>query len=794
MSDTVLKGSVWKTHGKAVADAAPYFPRSFDRTPRNPAKKISSGYKAWELLLYFYGLGPGLFHGVLPQKYYLHYCKLVVGVHVIYQRRITRLQLQLAHRLLLEWVLEFELLYYQRKVDRLHFVRQCVHSLTHLGPETARLGPPSLSAQWTMERVIGIFGSLLKQPSNPFANLTEQAKKIAEINSLIAIWPELEPQTKDPHGSIDIGHGYLLLGPKDEKPYNTTHLSLQDQFIDGEDSKFQENKLHGLTGKKKFALPEKRAPIGILRSTHTTVMENIIDNVVDISKRISARIQTSQTSPDSITPTDADTPMAIDTPSGPPTTSRSVLKYTRQPLPQLDRANYTGVNHWENDGYNGSRKGGKRGGEDALEEKPKISVLSSFMEDESGREIPEKVRKAVRKTAKQFFQEILDNNRAPANWGEAARDIESKLIHILESEFFWLRLCEGHWKANKVATNSYSQWYGKAIRRKAAAEARKIAAMKQAAADVIDVDADDTDNNRPSKRPRDEEDETTGRPKHPRIEERRPSPRPHPTPTGKDIPPKKDMFANLPLKLAVEMIPLTQAVPEASKEKTPPPAPGLSPVSNNSPASVDSAPIVLETSIALAAAIVASTSTAPVPGPAPSPALDSVSPPGPVLATVTAIAPAAPVPTTLVDSSSPSTARDDPGKASKSAKKPLTLLVAPTQASAGPSASGSGLADNSDVQQDTQVTQKALKKKTTTKKAKAAPKKAPVKKKFKKLTGKELFYGDWKAANPQKEQVDFENAWKAGRPVDRKNDDREKYEKEEAEKEQAEKEQAEKET
>ncbi|KAF9792045.1 hypothetical protein BJ322DRAFT_1015959 [Thelephora terrestris] len=541
-----------------------------------------------------------------------------------------------------------------------------------------------------------------------------------------------------------------------------------------------------------------------LKSTHTTVMENIIDNVVDISKRISARIQTSQTTPDSITPTDADTPMAIDAPSGPPMTSRSVLKYTRQPLPQLDRANYTNVNHWENDGYNGSRKGGKRGGEDTPEEKPKTSVLSSFMEDESGREIPEKVRKAVRKTAKQFFQEILDNDRAPANWGEAARDIESELIHILESEYFWLRLCEGHWKANKVATNSYSQWYGKAIRRKAAAEARKIAAMKQAAADVIDVDADDTDDNRASKRPRDEEDETAGRPKHPRIEEPRPTPRPHPTQTGKVIPPKKDMFANLPLKLAVEMIPLTQVVLEASKEKTPPPAPGLSPVSNNSPASVDSTPVVLETSIALAPAIVASTSTAPVPGPALSPAPVSVSAPGPLLATVTATATAAPVPTTLADSSSSSTARDDPGKASKSARKPPTLLVAPTQASAGPSASGSGLADNSDVQQDTQVTQKApKKKKTTTKKAKAAPKKAPAKKKFKKLTGKELFYGDWKAANPQKEQEDFENAWKAGRPVDRKmynararelNDDREKYEKEEAEKEQAEKEQAEKET
>ena len=220
----VLKGDIWRTHGKAVADAASYFPRSFDRTPRHPAEKLSSGYKAWELLLYFYGLGPGLFYSVLPQKYYLHYCKLVVGIRIIYQRRIARPQLKHAHKLLLEWVLEFELLYYQRKIERLHFVRQCVHSLTHLSPETDRIGPPSLSAQWTMERMIGILGSLINQPSNPFANLTEQAKKIVEVNALVAMWPDLEHPKTHPHGSIDIGRRYLLLGPKDTKPYNLSDI------------------------------------------------------------------------------------------------------------------------------------------------------------------------------------------------------------------------------------------------------------------------------------------------------------------------------------------------------------------------------------------------------------------------------------------------------------------------------------------------------------------------------------------------------------------------------------------
>lgn len=216
----VLTGDVWVKHGKAVADAGCFLPRSFDRVPRNPQEKISSGYKAWEFLVYIYILGPGLFYGILPEKYYQHFCKLVRGIRLIYQRSISQEQLRVAHKMLLEYSIEFEHLYYQRKSNRLHFVRQSVHSLTHLGPETTRLGPLSLSAQWTMERIIGVLGSLVRQPSNPFANLAEQAKKMASVNGLLAMWPEVEHKSGDPRGSINLGNGYILLGPKDNKLYS----------------------------------------------------------------------------------------------------------------------------------------------------------------------------------------------------------------------------------------------------------------------------------------------------------------------------------------------------------------------------------------------------------------------------------------------------------------------------------------------------------------------------------------------------------------------------------------------
>ena len=71
-----------------------------------------------------------------------------------------------------------------------------------------------------MECVIGILGSLLKQHSNPYANLAAQAQKMAHVNVMVAMCPSFDKEEKDPRGSVDLGDGYLLLGPKEDSgPY-----------------------------------------------------------------------------------------------------------------------------------------------------------------------------------------------------------------------------------------------------------------------------------------------------------------------------------------------------------------------------------------------------------------------------------------------------------------------------------------------------------------------------------------------------------------------------------------------
>ncbi|KAJ6462630.1 hypothetical protein C8R45DRAFT_760842, partial [Mycena sanguinolenta] len=218
----VFVGDIWKRLGQAVADATPYLPGSFDRPPRNPAEKSSSGYKAWEWLMYLIALGPALFHGVLPDKYWEHFCRGVSVIRAAHVRKLPREQLIQAYKNAISYVSDFETLFYQRKPERIHFVRQSVHAMTHLGPKAIRLGPLPYFAQWTMERTIGNLGEEIKQPSDPYTNLSERGVRRSQVNALKAMVPELDTTDanaqKIPNTAEDLGDGYVLLRARDEWP------------------------------------------------------------------------------------------------------------------------------------------------------------------------------------------------------------------------------------------------------------------------------------------------------------------------------------------------------------------------------------------------------------------------------------------------------------------------------------------------------------------------------------------------------------------------------------------------
>ncbi|KAH9002127.1 hypothetical protein EDB86DRAFT_2801244 [Lactarius hatsudake] len=195
------KTPLWNAHGDTVAQTVPYIPSSFGRAPRDPSKKINSGYKAWEYQQYFYGLGPTLFRHLLPRKYWLNYCKLVSGVRILQRHSITFEDVLKGHRLLMAFVEEFEDLYYQRMEARIHFVRHSIHMLTHIAPETLRAGPLACYAQWTLETAIGNLGREIRQDRDLYANLTQRAILRAQVNSLQARFPGVRLEIRGQRGT-----------------------------------------------------------------------------------------------------------------------------------------------------------------------------------------------------------------------------------------------------------------------------------------------------------------------------------------------------------------------------------------------------------------------------------------------------------------------------------------------------------------------------------------------------------------------------------------------------------------
>ncbi|KAJ2911786.1 hypothetical protein MD484_g8629, partial [Candolleomyces efflorescens] len=210
----VLQDDNWIHFGKLVAQATPYFPSSFERPPRNPAEKINSKYKATEYFLLLFGLGPGLLRFFLPRKYWRHFCKLVRTVRILTQRKITHSQLVDARYFAIQFVDEYELYYYQRRVDRIHFCRPAIHTLLHVPLETGRVGPGAYYTQFENERAIGDFGKEIRQPSNPFGNLAQIAVRQSRKNALKIIYPELDPEKPLPRGALDVGDSYIFLSPR----------------------------------------------------------------------------------------------------------------------------------------------------------------------------------------------------------------------------------------------------------------------------------------------------------------------------------------------------------------------------------------------------------------------------------------------------------------------------------------------------------------------------------------------------------------------------------------------------
>ena len=169
----------------------------------------------------------------------------------------------------------------------------------------------------------------------------------------------------------------------------------------------------------------------------------------------------------------------------------------RKPLPQLNCEEYENVGQWTNETYKQKRKRRGRkteveGGEEDANPEPNLSkkrrrptnsVTSSFMEDENGIPVPLSQKNAVRARARSFFNLFLKWDKIPAKSEEIDMKTKDEFISIMEENYFFLRLCENHWKAEQVLRICYPNWYNTQVKK----------VQKAAKQDVINVDTEDED-------------------------------------------------------------------------------------------------------------------------------------------------------------------------------------------------------------------------------------------------------------------------------------------------------------
>ncbi|KZV60743.1 hypothetical protein PENSPDRAFT_593394, partial [Peniophora sp. CONT] len=220
------KPRVFKAHGGVVKAYGRFLPTDFHAAPRDISEKVNSGYKAKEFTTYLYayapallydyygtGEGAGLSEGKLPSEFHQHLCRLVSGMRTVSNRTISVTALQDAAMQLTTFVEDFEKLFCEGRIDRMHFCRPSIHGIGHLAFEIVRVGPLGILAQWTLERVIGLLVGELRQHSTPYAHLSQRGLHWCLRNAIKALIPELDNDTDylPPKGAQTLSSGYVLL-------------------------------------------------------------------------------------------------------------------------------------------------------------------------------------------------------------------------------------------------------------------------------------------------------------------------------------------------------------------------------------------------------------------------------------------------------------------------------------------------------------------------------------------------------------------------------------------------------
>ncbi|KAJ7691648.1 hypothetical protein B0H14DRAFT_3531804 [Mycena olivaceomarginata] len=135
-----------------------------------------------------------------------------------------------------------------------------------------------------------------------------------------------------------------------------------------------------------------------------------------------------------------------------------------------------------------ARTNNKDLGRDPTPENPVATKNSlHFITTEKG-QFPSKSRiSEIRGVCASFYFELKKENLMPDVWSHAILSVKHRFRAVMESEIPELRLCDGHWKVDKLAIVTFASWSGN--------HNRKGGRVKVEHDSDVDMDGDNNNNN-----------------------------------------------------------------------------------------------------------------------------------------------------------------------------------------------------------------------------------------------------------------------------------------------------------
>ncbi|KAF6765784.1 hypothetical protein DFP72DRAFT_206832 [Ephemerocybe angulata] len=212
----------WDAIAEATTASGKTIPGAYGARPRGFADD-RMGITADMLSFWTIYLGPVyLEKEFLNDEFYYHFVDLVKLINLCLLFHLSEAQLEEIRTGFIDWVKEYERLYYEYSEGRLSACPLTVHSLLHIAEYIALLGPVWVYWAFPMERFCGRLGRMIKSRRFPYANLDNQVFAQAQLKCIVntynvgdQITMGLQPKTWDTKIGDDASYQeYRVLAPR----------------------------------------------------------------------------------------------------------------------------------------------------------------------------------------------------------------------------------------------------------------------------------------------------------------------------------------------------------------------------------------------------------------------------------------------------------------------------------------------------------------------------------------------------------------------------------------------------